>query len=405
MSDNDFLEKLGLSPGIDINVVERLFVSKIQTIIANSGSSYDEDVLQEAEREVKTFYKGLSGYAAQWQKDTLNADISDDDEVDHVEADSVKKRAKTIQSSFQKLVYESAIAMLHITRHVNLVSGEVEALTGSSDDASEKKKSTRGAADLGSTFNRNRKEKERLTALLDNLQAAFIIAAPLEEELITFERQLKAIYKDDTAAKYMRRLKSNLRTEEFVRAKKHLKDITGPKKRFGFGDSKNKIRRKNDLRKASDTLLELVQSNADILRSPDYKLYLSQQEVQSEYIYVSAKLRKIKDFIVKNYVLFILHRLEILKGLKTQLDNFAMLSEIMNLYTRLISDSCYPLSDLRTVREFETQIVEKTENLVKKESQTPKNIQDRADAIVTELRLYQRDFFEMSKLNIPEKLE
>ena len=87
-----------------------------------------------------------------------------------------------------------------------------------------------------------------------------------------------------------------------------------------------------------------------------------------------------------------------------QLDNLAELSDITNLHTRLAADPCYIMSDLRTVRNFESGVLDKVDKMIRLESSTAADIQERADKMVEDLRLYQRDFVEMSQLDIPETL-
>ena len=199
-------------------------------------------------------------------------------------------------------------------------------------------------------------------------------------------------------------MKSTVRTEEFTRTKKFIKEVTAPKKRFGFGDNKSKLQAKKDLLRICNAILELAEANADTLRNPDYKLYLSRQEVESEYRYLVKKLFSIKEFTMKNYAIYMQHQLELLKGLKMQLDNLAELSDITNLHTRLAADPCYIMSDLRTVRNFESGVLDKVDKMIRLESSTAADIQERADKMVEDLRLYQRDFVEMSQLDIPETL-
>ena len=59
MSTEAFLEKLGLAPGIDMNVVERLFTARLQNIIANASQSYDDAVVSEAENEIRGLYRAF----------------------------------------------------------------------------------------------------------------------------------------------------------------------------------------------------------------------------------------------------------------------------------------------------------------------------------------------------------
>lgn len=402
MSTEAFLEKLGLAPGIDMNVVERLFTARLQNIIANASQSYDDAVVSEAENEIRGLYKGLFAYTLEWQKDTIKAELQRDDVKDHPDAAEIKKRARKAQAALQKFMYNAAIAHLHVVRHVMLISSEVEALGNA--DITKAKESTRSVADLGTTFNRNRKQKERLYETLERLKDAYIIVAPLEDELQEYERKIRAIYKKDKADKFVRRMKSTVRTEEFTRTKKFIKEVTAPKKRFGFGDNKSKLQAKKDLLRICNAILELAEANADTLRNPDYKLYLSRQEVESEYRYLVKKLFSIKEFTMKNYAIYMQHQLELLKGLKMQLDNLAELSDITNLHTRLAADPCYIMSDLRTVRNFESGVLDKVDKMIRLESSTAADIQERADKMVEDLRLYQRDFVEMSQLDIPETL-
>jgi hypothetical protein len=196
----------------------------------------------------------------------------------------------------------------------------------------------------------------------------------------------------------MRRFVASLRTAEFKRARNAVREIAEAKKKFGL-DQKTQDQQVAMLEAAAARIIDIIEKNQKKLASrDDGKLFLRPVEADLAYNANVRELQKIKGFLAKYHLPYMEYKMDTLFHLKEKLMVVGSLDSLMVLYRRLVAGVARPLPDIREVRLYESEVLDKTSYMLEGQFQEIPKILARAYETVQEFRDSNRDFEQTAAL-------
>lgn len=388
MSDQSFLNFLNLPDGADLNLVERLFASRLDKDTKDGLETYDDAQASQSLTLMKEYYYKLHDYVSEWahEEKLKNAD------KDLNEFSSTKKSAEDALKLVHSHMIESATCLFHIKRFNYQLETEVNEMGDVTKQSLEEASKIGG--DLGALFTKNTQKKLMLQQKLDELTPAYEITKKVEALLAEIDKEINDICGKDEAVARMRSIVSSYRTENFTRIRTVLREITEKKGKSLLGGSKKDAITRLDTNLTQ--LTELLSKNSKILLSSDQRLYLGPAEVETAYDDLLKQLGTIKAFMVKNYVIYLRHRFILMKGLEKSLNDTSSPKELLSTYRKLATAIAEPLTTLKESRFFENDVIEPAQRHIKTQGKTIHDILERAQTYMSELRTNQIEFANLS---------
>lgn len=385
---------LGLPPEAAPDAVEGKFLDIVRARIQSVAETYDEAAVQAEETTLRALHTEFFRFMMLWATAEMK---KPQDHKDHPDAAKQKKRAKTLIESLQQNIIEFALCYMHINRFTTLLRDEIrraEIKMGGPAPANVK-----WTADTGLVINRYRKQKEILLHDLQRFADVRDELAAVDADLLAIRQLLIALFGSaEKAEPYMRRFVASLRTAEFKRARNAVREIAEAKKKFGL-DQKTQDQQVAMLEAAAARIIDIIEKNQKKLASrDDGKLFLRPVEADLAYNANVRELQKIKGFLAKYHLPYMEYKMDTLFHLKEKLMVVGSLDSLMVLYRRLVAGVARPLPDIREVRLYESEVLDKTSYMLEGQFQEIPKILARAYETVQEFRDSNRDFEQTAAL-------
>ena len=352
MSDSAFLQELGLPAGYDLDRVEQRFLEHMKAKIQSIAETFDEEAVKQEEEWLRRFYRMFFECAVHWA--TIQAQAKKEIK-DHPDAAKLKMAGKQAVESLQLLIVEFASCYMHLNRFMTLLRDEIKKeeirLVGGVQGAR-----IRWTADAGILMDRNKKLKLKLIADIQRLKDARPVLEKTAQALAKTRSSLTDLFGKDKCETFTRGLTASLRTSDFKKAEKVLKEIAGTKKKFTL-DQKSAAELQKAIDKAGRELVTMASGNAKLLEGSDHKLCLRPHEADMAHNGDVAELKKIKAFMTKYYIPYLEYKLDTIQMLRDKLLVVGSLESLMTLYKRLITGIAMPLSEVKEVRAFEGEVL------------------------------------------------
>ena len=360
MDMETFLQNLGLPVNSDIDSVERAFVEALKERLQTVAENYDETELREEEQWLRSFLRQYFDFTMQWVAKQAER-FQDVKEFDT--APKLKKQAKAVIADLQNYIAEFVSCYMHLNRFMTLLRDEIknEEIRMVGGGGAQK---TRWTADAGVLIARYRKEKKALVERTERMGEARKLLEQIENDFDQLRAATINLFGKDKAEPYLRKFNAGLRMTDFHKAHKAIKDIEEAKKKFGM-DQKT-IKQNLDVIIASGKkIIDTTEQSQKLLASiEENKIFLKPIETDLAYNADIRELQKIKAFLAKYHLPYMQYKLDTLGHLKDKLLVMNTLESLMTLYKRMIAGIAVPLQDIKTVRLYESEILNHVQYLL-----------------------------------------
>lgn len=384
MSVHPFLDLLGFDKPSDIDAVERRFLDVVKDHLQNVSTSYDEAEVKAQEAWLRDIHNRFFQYALEWVlEESRQYKVQPG-----AEAIKLKKQAREIMGDLQKHMVEFACCYMHLNRYVTLLRDEMrheeERLgTGSNKD-------TKWTSDTGTMVARYTVQKRQLSDAAERMKKAGPLLAVLDNSFSDIRLLLTKWHGADKAEALQRSLVAALRTKDFTRARKALNDILESAKVPGDAPA---------LETAGQSIIATCEQYQDLFVSDENRLFLKPAETDQAYNAYMRELARIKAMMGKYYRPYMQYKIETLFHLKDKLLVIGSIEGQTILYRRLLTGFAKPLTDMKDLRSYESDVLDKIKYLLNGRFQEVPVILERARETVSEFRSGADEFRDIEKLD------
>ena len=387
MALHPFLASLGFEQPVDIDAVERRFLEVVKEHLQKVSTSYDETEVNREEVWLRDIHARYFQYALEW----LMEEARQSKGPASPEAVKLKKQARDVMNDLQKHMVEFACCYMHINRFMTLLRDEMrneEERLGMPVS-----KETKWTSDAGAMMARYRTQKRLLIDSATRMKKARPLLEALEGSFETFRQSISRLYGGDKLETIQRPVIASLRVKDFNRARKALAEIADGK-------------RKNDdterLLAAGRSIIDTCEQCQDLFVSDEDRLYLRVNETDQAYNVHMRELRKIKSFLGKYYMPYMQYKIDVLLHLKDKLLVIGSIESQMTLYRRLLTGFARPLGDIKELRAYESEVLDKIKYLLNGQFQEVPVVLARAREAVGEFRQGADEFKDIENMDVTE---
>lgn len=390
-----FLQSLGFMGEADIDAVERRFLEVVKERLQQVATNFDENEVKKEEAWLREIHTRFFQYTLQWIMDEARKNKT----PSGAEAVKLKKQARDVLDELQRHMIEFACCYMHLNRFMTLLRDEIR--NEESRLGVPIAKDIKWTSDAGVVLGRYKTQKKILLENNMRMKQAKPILEELQDSFYTFRQAITRLHGADKLETLQRPVIAALRTKDFRRARKALTEISEAKRKFSI-DQKASDDSLNELLKAGKTIIDSCEKNQDLFVSDEDRLYLKPSETDQAHNAQMRELAKIKSFLSKYYMPYMQYKLDMLLHLKDKLLVNGSMESQMTLYKRLISGLARPLADIKELRLFESEVLDKIKYLLGGQFQEVPVILTRARETVSEFRQGADEFRDIENLDVSE---
>lgn len=390
MAVDPFLEFLGFEEeNPDYDHVERAFVERVKSRIQDIQTSYDEEEVKKTDQWLTAIHQQFFNYTLHWIADRIQTTKN---QQNHPDAPGLKKQAQSVMEDLQTGIINFASCYMHINRFMIIIRDEIkkESISCHFPDS----KDLKWSPDAGEMIKRHKKRKTEIEKQEECFDPAKKALSKIDID--GMRQNCLELFGKEKGEVLQRRFVSSLRTANFSKAKKTLGEIKAHKKRFGL-DKKTAEELLNALIKAGTVAIDTVSSHIEYLGSDDNKLFLKPEEIDNVKEANKAEIQKINLYLAKYHLPYMQYKLNALQHLQDRLLVLGSLEKLMTLYKQLSWGIANPLPDLKTVRHFESDILDKSSYLLSGHLKDVGKIKEWAGEEVDEFRKSRKEFQEIEQ--------
>ncbi len=378
---------MGFTQEADIDAVERRFLELVKDNLQKISTSFDEDEVKKEEIWLRDFHAQYFMYMVQWVADESRRNTK----PPTPDAAKLRKQARDVMNDLQRHMTEFSCCYMHINRLMTLLRDEMrseEERLGMSIS-----REIKWTADAGTIMARYKTQKRLLVDNATRMKNARPLLESLENPFSVFRQAIVRLHGADNADATQRPVIAALRMKEFKRARTALAVIA---------ESSKKADIQQQILEAGKTIIDTCEQYQDLFVSEEGRLYLKPSEADQAYNVHMRELGKIKVFLGKYYMPYMQYKLEILMHLKDKLLVIGSIESQMTLYKRLMAGMARPLADIRDLRLYESEVLDKIKYLLGGQFQEVPVILARAHETVGEFRQGADEFRDMEKIDVTE---
>ncbi len=379
----------------DIDAVERRFLEMVKEHIQKVSTSFDESEVRQEEAWLRDIHARYYQYVMQWIAD----EMKQAKDPSHPDAAKLKKQGRDVMQELQSHITEFSSCYMHINRFMTLLRDEIR--REEVRLAGHVPQNVKWTADASTVISRYKQQKNMLVASNERIKKGRVILETLEPEFAGLKNAIVRLYGADKLETTQRSIIAALRMTEFARARKALQDTADGKKKFGL-DQKTIDDSCKELLRCGGIIIDSCETYKDILASDDGRLYLKPIETDQAYNAQVRELRKIKGFLSKYYFPYMQYKLDTLLHLKDKLLVNGSLESLMTLYMRLVSGMAKPMPDIKALRGYESEVLDRIKYLLAGQFRELPNILARSRELVAEFRQSADEFRDMESMELNE---
>jgi hypothetical protein len=385
MASDPFLLSLGFNKEEpEFDRIERAFLDKVKARIQLVQTSYDEKEVKESEQWLKDFHGQFFEYSLKWIVNQAKLYRS---EKNHQDAPKLKQEARKVLSDLQQGIVDFASCYMHLNRYMTIIRDEIK-----SEEARGfliVSKNSKWTSDTGVIITRYKKRKQKIKKQEENFENSKQILADIQ--LNEFKKSINDVFGKEKGDELYRRFLSALRVADFKKAQRVLKELAGTKTKFSV-DKKNV---QNNLRKILEKgkkTIEVLSSNKTLLEGEDERLFLKEEEMNVVRVANEKEVLKMNLFLAKYHLPYMQYKLDNLNHLRDKLLVIGSLESLLTLYKKVIVGIALPISDIKTLRLFENEALDRVNYLLDGHFQDVSVIRNRAEETVEEFRKNYEEF-------------
>ncbi|MEM7650587.1 MAG: hypothetical protein AAF204_00705 [Pseudomonadota bacterium] len=385
MGSQNFLKVIGLKDDVDIGVAGTRFVECVREYVTFVENNPSEDNIEKEEAEVTALYRSFFPFSIEWARTERQ---KCDHQKNHEQANALKDKGRDAIDDLQANIIGFALCYMRIHRSMGLINQEMK----NAPDIEDKK--IKNVGDIASTLSKYRKERKQLIAAHERLSETHALLEEINPRRAAVEKCAVELYGQELGEKSLSTYRSGLRTGDFAKARKGLQKALDEKKKFSM--SKKRIAEiEDDMKRDGEAYIAFLEKNQDQLRNREEKLYLKPNEVNVMLESCSKDIEQKETFIRKYYRPYLSNRIDKLKFLRTKLLVVGSLESLMTLYIRMMRGIAQPLEDIKSVRLYESEVIEHVTYLLGGQFQEMNNINERIEEILQEFNICVHDYLDV----------
>jgi hypothetical protein len=395
MDTTEFLQQMELPTDATLDAVEEAFIVHIKARLQTSAENYAESELQTEEKWLRGQFAAYFIFTGDW---IIKNKYMPETAKEAMHVKKIKEDAESAQEDLQKYITEFASVYMHLGRFTVLLRDEIK--------GEEKRKASmnantnaRWSADVGMMINRYRKEKDERLGNIHRLKSAIPVIEHMEANITALTEALVGLFGKDKASPFIRSLTAAFRTLDYEKIKRTTRNVLETKKRFTL-DQNSAKKLYDDVKNIVQKTAHLIHENEKTLEAPDKKVYLKTIEIKAAIQSDIKDLGKIKGYLSKYHGPYMQHKLNAINHLKEKLMVINTFESLMVLYKRMIIGIASPLSDIKEIRLYESEVVNHVQYLLQGHFKELPNILLRGEETVQEFRDTRKDFAAMEALPI-----
>ena len=377
MMQQNFLQVIGLKDDADISVAGTRFVECVKEYISHVEKTASKDTIAKEETDVTTLYKSFFPYSVGWARQEREKNIK---QKNHPNAAKLKEKAASVIDDLQNNIIDFALCYMAIGRAIGIINAEMKRSPESNE------KEVIWTSETGVMLSKQRKKRAQLLEDNKRLQQAKELLEQIYPRYAAAEKAVSEIYGADQVEKLLRSYRSGLRTGNFDKARKAIEKLLTEKNKFAF-DKKKVEAAKDKIQAETKAYTDFLEEHREILSTGDKKLFLKPTEVDIILDANLIELAQSEAFIKKYFRPFLKFQIESLKHLRTKLLVVGSLESLMTLYIRMMRGIAEPLTDIKAVRLYESEVIEHVMYLLGGQFQEVKNINARIQEILRDVSI------------------
>ena len=382
MASENFLQILGLKEDADISVVGTRFIENVREYITFVENNPSEEGIKKEETEVAVLYKSFFPFSVEWAKSERE---KREDEENHPEALNLKDKGSAVVEDLQNNIIEFALCYMRIHWAMGLINAEMLRTPEPEE------KEVEWTGETGVLLGKYRKQRAQLLEINEKLDQCTKLLDNINPQRAAVEKCAIELMGEEMADKALGSYRSGLRTGDFSKARKTLTTAIAGKKKFAL-DKKKMAQKETAMKAAGKAYIDFLEQHHEILKAKDEKLYLKSSEVSIIKHANDRELEKTEAFIKKYFRPFLSYQIKTLKYLRTKLLVLGSLESLMTLYIGMMRGIAEPMPDIKTVRSYESEVIEHVTYLLGGQFQEMKNIEKRIEEILQEFKIAVRDY-------------
>lgn len=386
MGEQSLLQLIGLKNNADLSAAGTRFIENIRQYINVVENNPSEKNIEKENTEITVLYRSFFPYSIEWAEKERQKYQSTQN---HPEAGKLKDKGSAAIKDLQDNIIDFSLCYMKIHRSMGLINTEMKRLPESDEEEASWK------GDLAAVLAKYRKERDDLIASNAKLSQCYQILTDINSQRSEVEKCATELFGEELAHKTLSTYRSNLRVGDFAKARKGLKNVEKQKKKFSF-DKKKTAQKEETIKKSGEAYIACLEQHHEILTGGGNKLYLKPSEVSIIRDANDKELERKEEFIRKYFRPFLNHQIKKLKYLRTKLLVVGSLESLMTLYIALMRGIAEPLTEIKAVRIYESEVIEHVSYLLDGQFQEMKNIEERVEEILQEFHVSVHDYKEVN---------
>jgi len=369
MNVEDAIRQLDFPPDRDISDAAAKATEIIKSYIYAVREKHTFEAIEQENKVLEVIYKRFFDSADAWATHVQQQHSAADD---HENAQALKQTAQKAVWDIQRSIVRFARIYMHIGRCVGVVNEEIgkhERTMGASEQF-------QWTSDTGELLKRYQREREELKTYKTRLGEGLDVLNKADAEYESLRMAACKIVGEKAADSILRSLRSNLRDGQYGSARKTLLRFAQEKKKFSL-DRKGQANAYDNIKKAGETYIWMIENNDDLLENREQKLFLSTAEINVTVQSLDKELAQKEAFIFKYHGPYMNAKKKTLQKLRDKMLVFGSLEGLMTLYMKLVRGLAEPLRDIKDVRQFESEVIEHINFILKGQFQEIENIERR----------------------------
>lgn len=366
---------LGIEAGADISAVGSKIIEHIKSYCQAVQTKPKEKTAKVEDAAIKKIYEIFFEYSRMWASEEK---LKHKKEKDDPSAARLKERAAEVLSDLQQNIINYAQCYLRLHRASGFIHKEMKIFEKASSIDVLKAEKIPWTSDTGMLLQKYRKERKSLKAETDILNAALDVLQEAEPHFVEAEEAINSILNEKKVEENIRPFRTAMRSKDFNKARKSLKVLDDLKPGF----AQNKAKFTEGVQTAKDGFLayiDIIDKGQENLIDAEGKIYLREKEVSMVAKSKSKEIESKSSFIEKYHQSYMDYKNREISHLKDKLLVIGSIESLMTLYIQLMRGLARPITDMKAVREYEHEVIEKVNYLLGGQFQEIHNIENRLE--------------------------
>ena len=375
--------KARFDSGADISVAASQITGSLKDEILRLRDDPSEEHLKVTLTDLEKGCNDFFSYALNWAKN--EKETKHKSAENHPEAGKLREKAQSSLQALEKTIIDYILSTCKVDYALGYSARElIRCLPPDKRGKIKRQKHEAWTKDSSDLLQRYFAERDVLLDTTRRLYKGFKALETLDPQLAEIEK-LTASLAGPKADSLMTTFRSSVRMQNYQRAEKVIRDLTETKKTLGL-DLGGKGKQKQILKELAENYIAAMKEVESFLLDSEGKTLLKTAQVGVILNWQVKELEQKTLLIVKYQAPYIEHVMSSFNHLKEKMLVIGSIESLFTLYVRLIRGLSEPLDDLKKVKTYESEVLEKVGFLTGGQYQDLKNINERREEKIVEFK-------------------